>query len=249
MDFLLKLTGLLRGERGLDLKQALKEKRFFPRVRCAVEARCTTEKKQNFLVSIVEFSIEGMRLYSPKKLKSGEMIEIGALKGTDGGIGGTVKMRTIWCRKKPTTNDYIAGLQYEDTRKNLQDSWIARLLKNYSVSVGLSPQKRRKVRIPANLPLSISFALKSIEGRIEDMGIGGMLFTSDQSLSLHEILRFRIGPYEHMKHLFCNGRILRERYVHSSQKWVYGVVFQEMNEKQSQLLSDYLRVLCLEHRE
>ncbi len=249
MDFLIKLTGLFKGEGALDLKQALKEKRFFPRVRCAVEARCSTEKKQNFLVSIVEFSLYGMRIYSEKKLKAGEIVDIGTLTGAIDGAGGAVKMRAIWCRKKPATNDYIAGLQYEDTRKNLQESWIARLLKKYGVSVGLSTQKRRKVRIPANLPLSVSFALKSIEGRIEDIGIGGMLFTSDQSLSIHEILRFRIGPYEHMKHLFCNGKILRERFVHSSQKWVYGVVFQQMNEKQSQLLSDYLRVLCLEHRE
>jgi hypothetical protein len=251
MDFLLKIKHIFKGEGGLDLQQAIQEKRFFPRMRCAVDARCINEKNQKFIVVVVELSLYGMRIHSEKKFRTGEIIEIGALQGPEGSAetGYSLKMKVVWCRKKQSSKDYIAGLLYEDTRKNLQFSWIALLLKKYGVTVGLSPQKRRKIRVPAHIPLSISIALQTIEGKIEDIGIGGMLITTDKQINIKDTLRFRIGPFRELGHLFCNGKVVHVRFVQASEKWVYGIIFQEMNDRQSILLSEYLKLLIMEQKE
>lgn len=254
MDFLIKFKNLLKVDNVLNLKQVMKEKRFFPRIRCAVDVRCIDELNQYFDGVVVEASLYGMRMYTSMKLKPEETYTVEVIGGRgvfrdEPDAGNPIKMKVVWCKKHGTTHDYLAGLHYEDTRKNLQNSWVALLLQKYGVSVGIAIQKRRRIRIPADLPLAISIALDTKIGKIMDIGMGGMLIATEANVRVKEVMRFRIGPYEQLEPLFCDGRILHERYVPSTKKWVYGVLFMEMSDKQSHLLSSYLTELCLEQKE
>jgi len=76
-----------------------------------------------------------------------------------------------------------------------------------------------------------------------------MLMVTDKEIFKRDDLRFRIGPYKHLQGIICRGRIAHKRFMSSSKKWVYGVVFFQMNEKQSELLSRYLAILCIEGSE
>ncbi|MDQ7825247.1 MAG: PilZ domain-containing protein [Candidatus Eremiobacteraeota bacterium] len=254
MDFLIKFKSFIKGEGAMDLRQLMKEKRFFPRIRCAVETKCTDHLGEEFSAIAVEASIYGMRIYTDRKMRPEQKIFVEAVPGKgifSGAVtaGSGLRMKVIWCKKKPTTHDYLAGLHYEDSKKNLQASWVADLLSLYGISVGLSPQKRRKIRIPADLPLGISIALRTFTGTIIDMGAGGMLISSDMNIHMKETLTFRIGPLGNLEQFTAEGRIIHERYVQSTRKWIYGVLFLEMNEKQQHILGNYLTALCTEQRE
>lgn len=251
MDFLIKFKSLFKNEDAFDLKKAVQEKRYFPRARCQVEARCILPNKSDVKVQIVEVSIFGMRLYCDKKIKPSEIVTLEAVRGIVPHddllkLGNAVKMRVIWSKKRQSANDYVSGLLYSDVKKNLQDSWVAALLKKYGVSVGTAAHKRSKIRIPADLPLSITLGTEFLRGHVRDIGISGMLIETDREMRAKDRMKFRIGPYKHLQGFHCEGKVAHKRFSASSKNWVYGIIFLEMKEKQSEILNSYLTLLCLE---
>lgn len=251
MDFLIKFKAFFKGKETFDLRKALEEKRFHPRARCFVEAIAIPPRKKELPVIITEVSISGIRLSSEKAMKPGEIVDLRALKSggqeTDGEPeAAPVKMKVVWNRRKPNSREYLVGLHYADNMKNLQDSWVAALLKNYGVSVGLVSTKRKKVRIPVDLPLSMTVGSEFIKGSVKDLGIGGMLIESDKNINVKDKVKFRVGPYKHLQSFSCEGKLTHKRFIPSTKKWIYGALFLEMSEKQANLLSTYLTTLCTE---
>jgi len=255
VDFLLKINAFLKGKSVIDIKRVSGEKRYSPRVRCLVDAQIITHGEKRLSAVIVEISLDGMRLYSDKKLLPEDKVLILHQKPQDASAerlpyeGGPVTMRVVWSRRKSGGKQFVSGLQYADTKKNLQDSWAASLLQLYGVSVGIASQRRKKIRISVDLPLSIALPLEMVTGQVLDLGVGGALISTSLDVSKKDILGFRIGPYRNLETLFIDGRIAHQRYVASTRKWTYGIIFTKMTEKQSQLLNSYLTMLIMEESE
>lgn len=249
MDFLVKINAFLKGRSLVDIRKVSSEKRFSPRVRCLVDSRLITSDKKEISAVIVEISLDGMRLYSDKKLIPEDRVMVMQQKPDDAAAekiyceGGPVTMRVVWSRKKTGDKHFVSGLQYADTKKNLQDSWAAEMLQLFGVSVGIASQKRKKIRISADLPVSIALPLEMVGGEVLDLGVGGALISTSVDISKKDILGFRIGPYKSFETLFIDGKIAHQRYVASTKKWTFGIIFTGINEKQSQLLNSYLSYL------
>ncbi|GEM_PF-829445 len=249
MDFLVKINAFLKGKGVVDIRKVSGEKRFSPRVRCLVDAQIITPDKKKLDAVIVEISLEGMRLYSDKKLIPEDRVMILQQKPKEDAAGqisyegGPATMRVVWCRKKSDGKQFVCGLQYADTKKNLQDSWVASLLQHYGVSVGVASQKRKKIRISVDLPISIAHPLEMVSGQVLDLGVGGALISTNIDISRKDILGFRIGPYRSLETLFIDGKIAHQRYVASAKRWTYGILFTRVTEKQSHLLNSYLTVV------
>ncbi|MDQ7823396.1 MAG: PilZ domain-containing protein [Candidatus Eremiobacteraeota bacterium] len=254
MEFLLKCKAFISGKGVFDLKEAIEEKRFSPRVRCLIDAQVTLPSGEGIKAAVVEVSLTGMRLSCDRKLSSGALVKIAPVKG-EGLLReskfpeGAVTMQVVWSRQRKTTRDYTAGLKFADTEKNLEGSWAAYVLDRYGIAVGFSTQRRKKSRIPVELSLSIALPLQQVVGTVLDLGIGGMLVSTDIDISKKDILGFRVGPYRHLETLYCNGKIVHQKTDAPRKSYTYGIVFTKMKEKQVSLLNSYLTTLCLEESE
>jgi c-di-GMP-binding flagellar brake protein YcgR len=254
VDFLFRFRSLFRAEEARDIRKSFEEKRYDPRARCACEAKCLLPGNREVRVSIIEVSASGMRLRGEQKMNLGDIVSIQPVKKSDPFStpqreNHPVRMEVVWNKKQKGTGRYVIGLHYADDRKSLQDSWAASILKKYGISVGIEPHRRRNIRIPVDLALSITAGNEFFRGSVKDIGISGMLMGVDREIDSGGELRFRIGPYKHLQGLICRGRIAHRRFLSSVKHWVYGVVFLPMSEKQSELLCQYLTLLCLEGSE
>jgi hypothetical protein len=251
MDFIIKVKGLIRGRDIFDIEKALEEKRFFPRIKCALEGRCSLEDGQKFHVHIKEVSLLGMRLASGRKLKTGDIVTVEPIKGR--GILSTadftenaIRMEIVWARKGGPGPEYLCGLQFADDKKRLKNSWIAYILDRYGISVAFSTQKRKWIRLDAEIPASIMHSRGRAVGIIRDIGIGGMLIDTRAELQKNEEIRFQIGPYRHIDTLLCEGRIIHGSYKKTVDSWIYGIIFENLTRKQAKLLNSYLSTLIVE---
>ncbi|MGV8118724.1 MAG: PilZ domain-containing protein [Candidatus Xenobiia bacterium LiM19] len=247
MDFLVKVKNLLYGKGSFNIEEAIREKRFSPRMKCEVQALCTLEDGEDISCIVSEIGLFGLRFNIGRELKQGEVVKVTAIKGI--GIlqgakytANTVTLNVIWCKRRKNSKDFMVGLQFSETRKNLRESWAAYLLKKFGVAVGVTAQKRKKVRIPTSLPLSY----RTQDGQemkgatVIDIGLGGMLVASESNFPDRQELRFRIGPYKFLAPLFCDGRVVHHSFVHARGKWIAGVVFTRFDEAQTKLLNSYL---------
>ncbi|MDQ7823397.1 MAG: PilZ domain-containing protein [Candidatus Eremiobacteraeota bacterium] len=247
MDFLINLKNLLSGMKPFDLEEAFREKRFSPRLKSEVQGTCIIDEREEFSVIISEIGLFGLRIHIGKELKNGDIVRISAIKGI-GSLSGaqytvsSLIMKVLWCKKRKTTREYMAGLQYQDSKKNMRDSWVAYLLRKFGVAVGVSTQKRKRVRIPANLPLVLKSQAEGKEGNgaVIDMGLGGMLISSERAIPRNALFNFSIGPYKALAPLRMTGKIIHERFVPSSGRWVAGVIYERPDDMQQKLLESYL---------
>jgi hypothetical protein len=253
VEFLLKIRNILTGKKSFDLEEAIREKRFSPRMSCDVQATCVLPRGQECSAHVSEIGLYGLRIHIPIEVKPGELIRLTALRGI-GILSGarypvnTISLKVLWRKKRASHRDFMAGLQFSDTKKNLRDSWAAFLLQKFGVAVGVTVQKRKKVRIPTHLPL-IFRTTKDEEkrsGAVRDIGLGGMLISTDQAISQGMILRFEIGPYKNLSVLHCPGKTLHTHFIHSTGKWNAGIIFNDLDEGQMKLLNNYLTVLLFE---
>jgi hypothetical protein len=256
VDFLLKIKNMLTGEKNFNLEEAIREKRFSPRITCDVQATCTVPGGQEYSVVVSEIGLYGLRIHVAKELKLGDTIKLTALRGI-GILSGarysvnTISLRVLWRKKRKSHRDYMIGLQFSDIKKNLRDSWAAFLLQKFGVAVGVTVQKRKRIRIPTQLPLvckNVKDELKRA-GTVKDIGLGGMLISIDQMVFQGETLAFEIGPYKSLPLLHCDGMALHTHFVHSAGKWNAGIIFKSLNESQMKLLNSYLTVLLFEKSE
>lgn len=254
MDFLRKLKAFIKGKPTYDVKKAIEEKRYSPRIKCFIEAKCLSQDKRERNVIINEVSLTGMRLFCEEKLEAGDILTFKVIKADEvfketERVGGSVDAKVVWSRKKRSTKEYVSGLQYDDSKENLKDSWVAFLFKKFGISVGLSNQQRKRVRFQTEIPLSVALTATSFPGIVMDMGIGGMLIATDKDIRKAPLLHFRIGPYKHLEILFCDGKVVHHQFNPEVKKWNFGILFVELPEKQNKLLNEYLTALCLEEKE
>lgn len=247
------VKSVLSGKKAYKIEEILKEKRFSPRIQCEIQAMCFIPG-EDVPVNIANLGLYGMQIHVNKELMPGEKVRITPIKGAGILSGarynvGSIAMKVLWSKEKKTTGNFIAGLRYDDTKKNFRESWVAFLLRKYGFTVGGSSQKRKNIRIPVNLSLSY----RSIEGDIDgtgivrDVGLGGMLIAIEKEISSNRILKFRIGPYKSLESLICNGRVLHNKFAPTSGKWITGVIFVDLDEAGSKLLNLYLSVLFNEN--
>jgi len=250
VDFLVKVKNLLYGKGTFNIEEAIREKRFSPRMKCEVQALCTPEAGDDIPCIVSEIGLFGLRFHAGRELRQGDVVKVTAIKGI--GIlqgakytANTVTVKVIWCKRRKNAKDFMVGVQFSETRKNLRDSWAAYLLKKFGVAVGVTAQKRKKVRIPTSLPLSYRTGDgQEVEGAaVIDIGLGGMLVAAESNFPEKQDLRFRIGPYKFLAPLFCDGRVVHHSFAHAKGKWIAGVVFTRLDEVQTKLLNSYLMSL------
>jgi hypothetical protein len=247
LEFLFKLKTVLTGKGNLPLEEIINEKRFSPRIQCEVQATCTFAGGEEYSTVVSEIGLYGIRIHMPRELKEGQMVKVTAIKGI-GILAGaryssnSIKMKVIWSKRRKMGRDHMSGLQFTDTKKSLRDSWVAFLLKKYGIIVGLSSQRRKKIRLPASLPLSFSRPgeQERFPGTMLDIGLGGMLAAMEKGVGKDEVLQFYVGPYKYFPLLSINGKILHVRFVPSMGKWVAGVIFESPGETETKLLNSYL---------
>ena len=250
MKFLIPVKGPSPVNSLFDIDKSLSDKRFFPRIQCDLKVTYSTDGKGRKEGSIVEISLDGIRMLSVQPLKKREHLTIEACENNPELSNvrysdKTINTEVVWCRKRRTRLDYISGLQYADEKEKLEGSFIAAMLQKYGIAVGIAQQRRRTIRIEATLPVVVKLKSKLVQGIIKDIGIGGMLIETREKIRPAQVEGYQVGPYSNLKPLYTFGEIAYSRQVPDQKAWEYGVVFVDMNDQRTRHLNSYLAPLLM----
>lgn len=254
MDFFKKVKAYIKGKPVYDIKKAIDEKRYSPRIRCFIETKCTFQDKKERVLIVNEVSMTGLRLYCEDRLKPGDVLTLEVNKPNEifylnEKMGQKVDARVIWSKKKKSTQEYVSGLRFDCKQENLKDTWVALLFEKFGITVTVINQQRKRVRFQAEIPLSVSVNALIITGIIVNLGIGGMLIITEKDIRKAPLLRFNIGPYKKLEALVCEGKVVHHQYDMEIRKWSFGILFARLDEKKASLLNEYLTTLYIEEIE
>lgn len=151
---------------------------------------------------VTDLSLDGMRMRCQHALAEGESIEVFFVDGDDSETTGSVRCRTVWVESLDQVGhrSYEAGLAFEDTRENMQRSWVKYVLEQLGFDEKKTFQKRRYLRAHGVIPARVFTAAgETPSGEVLNLGVGGALLALNAPLptesQIHcEICLWRILP-------------------------------------------------------
>lgn len=253
MSFLInfwKMLYILRGKRPDEL---LKEKRLSHRITCTIHGTYSYMEHHALPLVIRDIGLYGMQICIEKRLKPGHCVLVTAKSGNallqnSSYTAKDIFMTVLWCRKG--RKNYLAGLRYNDSQKNLHNSWIASVLDRFGMSRGEDNFKRKSMRLSSNLAITCRFLTGDapIHGKVIDIGLEGILIATDKKIKPEAGLRCRMGPYKSLNSMVFDGKIIHNRFDSDQDKWLTGVVYRGLDEYQTRLLNEYITTLYIENK-
>lgn len=215
------------------------EKRQLIRLKCRYKVTLSIEK-QAFSGHVVDMGLQGMRAEVPERLKVGTPVHVTYNAESTSFQVDTVKSVVAWCRKSKTGKIEV-GLRYQDTRTNLERSWVKVILRELGFDEKSIFQRRKARRAVAMLPAQAgSMGQRPLPARALNLGVGGALLQSDERFDKGMEMTLDIGPALGLPVLTVAGEVMTCRYEPQSQSWLEGVRFRSMDQKQLDLLTRYI---------
>lgn len=215
------------------------EKRELIRLKCRYKVTLSIEK-QAFGGHVTDMGLKGMRAEVPERLKVGTPVHVTYSAETTGFQVDTVKTVVAWCRKSKTGKIEV-GLRYDETRTNLERSWVKLILRELGFDEKSIFQRRKARRAVAMLPAQVARMGQRTQGaRVLNLGVGGALLQSDERFDKGQDMVLDVGPALGLPVLSVPGEVVTCRYEPQSQSWLEGVRFRSMDQKQLDLLTRYI---------
>lgn len=230
---------LIEGVTSVSLeRKRTDEQRRAPRLNCRYDVRCLSEEGE-FQAIVTEVSLTGARIELPERLSKNTLVELHPrLSGTE---LEPVRCSVRWCRQ--TGDKLAAGLAFHESPTRLSRSWVAVLLHSLGFGEDQAYQRRKNVRVPANQAVRCQAGDVVFEGIAIDLGVGGILLETAQSLSKGDPLQVTV------EELAIDGLVVSVRAARSPNPR-YGIQFLEMTPSTMSALGDYLlRLLGPEDRQ
>lgn len=187
---------------------SLTERRKKLRVRTYIRLEYATEEGRSSAI-VTDLSLDGLRMRCQKPLKNGEKVEVFFPDSSEKASTGSVRCKAVWLKDleqgqagrgfgRPA---YEAGLSFEDSRDNMQRSWVKYVLEQLGFDENKTFQKRRYLRAQGSIPARV-FTVhngEALSGEVVNLGVGGALLALDSPLAkeqqIHcEICLWRILP-------------------------------------------------------
>ncbi|MEW6283534.1 MAG: PilZ domain-containing protein, partial [Candidatus Eremiobacterota bacterium] len=139
-----------------------------------------------------------------------------------------VRCNVRWCRKSGSA--LTAGLAFNEPPTRLSRSWVAVLLHSLGFGPERTHQRRQNLRVTTDLPVRVGrFQLRAL-----DLGMGGLLLDSSETLDVGEVLPLVLGPHYGLSQLDVKGRVVNAR------PSGYGIEFVDMGPSATSLLGSYV---------
>ena len=211
------LSKLLEGFRSLVIggdPVSPEESRDSPRILCQYRVNLASVDGKEHKVSIVDIGTTGMRLDGVPEVSKGDKLKISFPfadrfqedKGFD--------VEVMWCRKNPNTEDLSAGVRYTSYGESLKGTWVYTLLSEIGLTGNAVYQKRKHVRLATTQKVFLrdeSTGRHLLEGRVNNLSVGGALVESAFSLKRGRRVLALIGPSANSPTLSIRGKVINSR--------------------------------------
>lgn len=229
------------------------ERRFCGRARCEIEVFCESISGEAFPAVLSDFGCNGIRLRVPHQMEKGRYLMVAPLTGAAIPVKtrytvNKIKAQVVWCRKRRKDSGFTMGLKFEETRQILKKSWIYCLLSTYGMETSHTYQRRKSVRISAELPVRYSEPKGhySGTGRLVDLGMGGAGLMVNQKIDRGVKLDLEIGPVGKLPVLRAGGEVAWTGFSRREKTPVVGICFTGLSRNQAGILGRYARTLLRE---
>lgn len=197
---------------------------------------------------VTDLSLDGLRLRSNLQIEEGDRIEVFFLDDAGETEKGSILCRAVWVSDigsagRPT---YEAGLNFEDSEENMQESWVRYVLEQLGFDENKTFQKRRYLRANGKLPARVFTAKENnVTGEIVNVGVGGALLATDEPLTENTQIHCEICLWRILPALRLPCRILSVRKEESEgsddqPKYLHSLLFLGMDTEQVKLLGNYV---------
>lgn len=213
MSFLAKL---LEGFRSLVLggdPVSPEESRDSPRILCQYRVNIKSGESET-RASIVDIGTTGMRLDGVPKVSKGEILEISFPLQENFTEEAAFEVEVMWCRPDPTTDQLSAGVRYRKTGEDLKGTWVYTLLTEIGLTGSTVYQKRKHVRLATTQKVFLrdeSTGRHILEGRVNNLSVGGALVESAFSMKRGRRVLALIGPSVNSPTLSIRAKVINSR--------------------------------------
>lgn len=236
----------------LSLAERRKKLRIRTYLRLEITISSTTAS-----ATIINLSMEGVRLRTSFPVEEGDRVEISFPADFESSHTKSVTCRAVWVTTlgSPGRMTYEVGLNFEDSRENMQNSWVRYVLEQLGFDENKTFQKRKYFRAQGIVPARIFTAqtAESHTAEVINLGIGGALLSSERALepdsSIHcEICLWRILP---ALRLSCKVIAVREDEASdgTTPRFLHSLLFLSMDMAQVKLLGNYVIFLLNQTQE
>lgn len=184
------------------------------RVHCSFPVTCRLHGRE-FAVTVRDIGLEGMRLEIPLRVEPGQVLSLTYDNTLNCFTYATVRVRVVWSHQKPFTCLSEAGVAYVETGGVIEHSWVRHLLRLFDLDYLSARERREDIRVPVGFPGQVAVRgeaeapPETIQGLVNDLGIGGALFESPIDLPIGTPLVIDIGPMSDGTFLTCDGHVVR----------------------------------------
>jgi len=197
---------------------------------------------------VTDLSLDGLRIRCNYKLEEGDLVEVVLSDQKERDKYGAVCCRAVWVTSfgSPGRESFEAGLSFQDSRENMQRSWVKYVLEQVGFDERKTFQKRKYLRTSGRVPARVFTANSedTVSGEILNLGVGGALLATKTPIlnatQIHcEICLWRILP---ALRLPCRIMAVREDNSEDPEvtQYLYSLLFLGMDTEQVKLLGNYV---------
>ncbi|GMU54367.1 MAG: hypothetical protein AMXMBFR33_35130 [Candidatus Xenobia bacterium] len=178
---------------------------------------------------VVDIGLNGLRVEDVRRLKKGSLVQVAsAYPGLE---HNRLTCEVVWCRER-ISGGYNAGLSYETAPPG---SWVRVILDELGLDEERGAQRRRYVRIATSLRAQVRDLSSNqllTEGRVVNLGLGGVLLRSPRQLAEGNEVLCLFGPYSHYPHLSVEATCLSSHYDEDDQDWYHSLGFANLTARE-----------------
>lgn len=223
-----------------EISQSLVEKRRSLRVKSYAQVRALLENQEHKAV-VTELGVDGLRFKSMEApLAQGQQVELRYISQVDGAAVGPVLVQIAWVQR--VGRDLVAGARYVDSYENMRRSWVRFLLMEVGFDDSQTYQRRKFIRVDASIPARIFNQATELvlEGRLVNIGIGGCLLESGQTLEKGQEVIVEMSLWRILPTLQLSAKVIESRVCNESDLSLISLQFGKMDSAQVKLLGNYI---------
>ncbi|MCE7871305.1 PilZ domain-containing protein [bacterium CPR1] len=178
---------------------------------------------------VVDIGLNGMRVEDVRRLKQGSQVQVAsAYPGLE---QNRLTCEVVWCRER-ISGGYNAGLRYQTVAP---DSWVRVILDELGLDDERGLQRRKYVRLATSLRAQVRELHSNqllTEGRVVNVGMGGVLLRSSQPLTEGAEVLCLFGPYSHYPHLSVEATCLSSHHDEDEKDYFHSLGFSHLTARE-----------------
>ena len=232
------LQDLIAGVKGLFLGPHLDERRSTARALCEIPISCQT-RQGALLASLRDISRSGSRVLLDKKLSKGTIVLLVPPKGMGGEKAKAVKTKVMWSRK--VAAGYQTGVLFQNPGD--RGAWTSELLRELGLTSAPPSQRRKFIRVPASLGVTLSVRGKRFDSKLEDLSLGGALVLAPQLQPPNSPATLVIKAYSGIPEVELHGQVQSSKSKPKTGGFSLSIKFDSITGPQKKILVKHLSEL------